>query len=457
MTTEHQNRPNVVVFFTDQQRWDSTGVHGNPLDLTPNFDRLAQQGVHFANTFSAQPVCGPSRACLQTGTYQNRHGVFYNNLPLPRDATTLAHCFRDADYDTGYIGKWHLGDPYRMVPEHGPVPVEERGGYEYWLGANGPELISDAYDAILYDQDDQPVKLPGYRVDAVTDAAIRYIDLHQTQRFYLFVSYLEPHMQNTRDDYPAPDGYAERYVGRWMPADLAALGGNSHKQIAGYWGMVKRLDEALGRLLDVLKSLHLLDNTIVVFTSDHGCHFRTRNRSYKRSCHESSIRVPLAIWGPGLRGRRIEQLFSLIDLPSTLLDAVGLPIPEPMQGHSAMPLVRGETGAWQEEVFVQISDPEMGRAVRTRRWKYCVSDADKDPRGQISSSDYKEKYLYDLMADPYELNNLIGLESHREVSEVMRRRLVRRMVEAGEEAPEIKLAPSRPGGLKHVTTEEAHS
>ena len=442
------DRPNVIVFFTDQQRWDSAGMHGNPLDLTPNLDRMAQRGVHLVNSFTCQPVCGPARACLQTGMYQTRHGVFRNGLPLPPGATTLAHCFREAGYATGYIGKWHLA-------EGDPVPAAQQGGYEYWLGANVTEFVSDAYNAILFDGEGRPVKLPGYRVDALTDAAIRYVDAHQERPFYLFLSFLEPHHQNHRDDYPAPDGYAERYIGRWLPPDLAALGGSAHQHIAGYWGMVKRLDEALGRLLDALKSLDLLDDTIVLFTSDHGCHFKTRNAEYKRSCHESSIRVPTAMVGPGLRGRRVEQLVSLIDLPPTLLDAAGLPIPGQMQGRSLMPLVRGETEGWPEEVLIQISESQVGRAVRTRRWKYSVAAPDKKGGRDASAERYVEEFLYDLLADPYELNNLVGLDSHREVGEAMRQRLVRRMVEAGEEPPEIVPAPSRPGGQKRVTSEEA--
>ncbi len=263
-------------------------------------------------------------------------------------------------------------------------------------------------------------------------------------------------MQNHRDDYPAPDGYYERYAGRWLPPDLAALGGSAPQHIPGYWKMVKRLDEALGRLMDALKSLGLLEETITLFTSDHGCHFKTRNHTYKRSCHESSIRIPAVMWGPGLQGRRIEQLVSLIDLAPTLLDAAGLPIPPQMQGRSAMPLVQGSAQPWPEEVFIQVTGPEMGRAVRTRRWKYCVAAPGKPPQEQISAERYVEGFLYDLLADPYELRNLVGYESHRPVAAVMRQRLIRRMVEAGEPEPIIEPAPSRPAGALHLSGDEAY-
>ena len=301
MADASSERPNVIVFFTDQQRWDTAGIHGNPLDLTPNFDHLARAGTDVHYSITCQPVCGPARSCLQTGLYATETGCYRNGIALPADSQTLAHCFGAADYDTGYIGKWHLADQ-----GGGAVPVEQRGGYDYWLASNALEFTSDAYDTVMYDNDGQPQKCPGYRVDALTDAAIRYIDDHQQAPFFLFISYIEPHHQNHRDDYPAPTGYAERYRARWVPPDLVALGGSTHQHLAGYCGMIKRLDEALGRLVDALISLDQLENTIILFTSDHGCHFKTRNAEYKRSCHDASVRVPTMIYGGPFHGRRTD-------------------------------------------------------------------------------------------------------------------------------------------------------
>ncbi|MBW7457038.1 sulfatase-like hydrolase/transferase, partial [Paenibacillus sepulcri] len=316
-----QTRPNVIVFFTDQQRWDTTGVHGNPLGLTPNFDRMAQEGTHITNSFTCQPVCAPARSSLQTGKYATSTGCYRNSIPLPEDSQTLAHYFSGSGYRTGYIGKWHLADEE-------PVPAGKRGGYDYWLASNLLEFTSDSYDTVMYNNDNEPVKLPGYRVDAITDAAIRYIDKHQEDPFFLFLSYIEPHHQNHLDNYPAPIGYESQYTGKWTPPDLTALGGSAPQHLGGYYGMVKRLDEAFGRLTDTLRSLGLSDNTVVLFTSDHGCHFKTRHREYKRSCHESSMRVPTAITGPGFNGGgQVQRLVSLIDLPPTLLDAADIPIP----------------------------------------------------------------------------------------------------------------------------------
>ncbi|SDE07337.1 Arylsulfatase A [Paenibacillus sp. UNCCL117] len=438
----------MIVFFTDQQRWDTTGVHGNPMGLTPNFDRIATEGTHFYHSFTCQPVCGPARSSMQTGLYATASGCYRNGIPLPQDTKTIAHYFRDAGYTTGYIGKWHLANKE-------PVPAEQRGGYEHWLASNVLEFSSDAYDTVMYNNDEEAVHLPGYRVDAMTDAAIRYVAERKDDPFFLFLSYIEPHHQNHRDDYPAPDGYAERYTSRYVPPDLAELGGTSARHLPGYYGMVKRLDEALGRLMDALKSLRLQENTIILFTSDHGCHFKTRNSEYKRSCHDSSIRTPLAAYGPGfMAGGQIRELASLVDVPPTLLDAAGIGVPEQMQGRSLMPLVRRERTDWPEEVFLQISESQVGRAIRTKRFKYSVSAPHKDAVADGGAESYTEEFLYDLTADPYELDNLAGLESYAEVAADLRERLIRRMVAAGEEAPEIVPAAAREKGQRRVTIDE---
>ncbi|MFI2859036.1 sulfatase-like hydrolase/transferase [Paenibacillus sp. JSM ZJ436] len=449
MTAARSNeQPNVIVFFTDQQRWDTTGVHGNPLGLTPNFDRMAREGTHVYNMFTCQPVCGPARSCLQTGLYATASGCYRNSIPLPRDRRTLAHHFKDAGYDTGYIGKWHLASQE-------PVPADERGGYEYWLASNVLEFSSDAYNTVMYDNDCNEVRLPGYRVDAQTDAAIRYMDAHQDHPFFLFLSYIEPHHQNHTDNYPAPDGSEELYTDRWTPPDLRALTGSSPQHLGGYYGMVKRLDEGLGRIRDALKSLNLTSRTIILFTSDHGCHFKTRNEEYKRSAHDSSIRVPTALYGPGfLQGGQLRELVSLVDLPATLLDAAGIEVPADMQGRSILPIIQKQPVSWPEEVLVQISESQVGRAIRTQRWKYAVTAPDAHPKDDAGSARYVEELLYDLEADPYELSNLAGMEAYRTVADELRARLITRMVEAGEDAPEIVAHEVRSGGQRRVSIEE---
>jgi arylsulfatase A-like enzyme len=153
----------------------------------------------------------------------------------------------------------------------------------------------------------------------------------------------------------------------------------------------------------------------------------------------------------------LQQLVSLIDLPPTLLDAAGIQVPEQMQGNSLMSLLRGESAAWPEEVYVQISESEVGRAVRAKRWKYGVTAPHQNADKDSGSERYVESYLYDLQCDPYELTNLIGLESHREAADVMMARLCRRMQETGESVPEIDKATAIPAGQRRVSELEARS
>jgi len=423
-------------FFTDQQRHDTTGLHGDPMGLTPNFDRLARSGTHFYHSFTSQPLCGPARSSMQTGKFATQTGVFRNGIALEDSEETMARVFARNGYKTGYIGKWHLGGS-------DPVAQKERGGYEQWLAANLLEFTSDAYDTVVYDAQNARKKLPGYRVDALTDAAIRYIDEHQDEPFFLFISFLEPHHQNHADSYPAPDGYHKMMDARlWTPPDLAALKGTGTWHLGGYYGMVKRLDEAFGRLIDALKSLDILDRSIVLFTSDHACHFKTRNSEYKRSCHESAVRTPTMAIGPGFNGGgEVRALFSIIDVMPTLLDAAGLGVPQGLAGKSIMPVIRDSCSPWRDDIFFQISETETGRALRSHRWKYGVTSnyhADAP-----SACAYYESYLYDLDHDPYEMVNLVGMTTFRNVADDLKRRLLR-WIKDVEEGQEPEICDARP-------------
>jgi arylsulfatase A-like enzyme len=408
-------RPNVIVFFTDQQRWDTLGDAGNPTGLTPNLDHMAKRATVFEVACASNPVCAPSRAAILTGRYPTETGVYQNGIPLSPSIPTMAKAFHDAGYRTGYIGKWHLS-------ESNPVPAAERADFDFWLASNLLEFTSDAYRTVVYDGDDQPVELPGYRADALTDAAIRFVADHSDPDgppFFLFVSFLEPHHQNEKDDYPAPEVYRDAFKDGWMPPDLAALGGTSPQHLAGYYGQVKRLDECLGRLRDALLSLELADSTMLAYTSDHGSHFKTRNGEYKRSCHDSSIRVPLLIEGPGFDpGLRITRPVTTADVAPTLLRAAAVPTPEGMRAEGLL----ASTG---DAVLIQVSEAETGRALRTPRWKYHVV-ADPDTRAGAADR-YREEGLYDLDADPYELDNLIGSTGHRSVADELRARLIERI------------------------------
>ncbi len=435
-----KQKPNVVVFFTDQQRWDTSSLHGCPLDLTPNFDRMARHGTHLAQCTSCQPVCAPARASLQTGVYATEHGVWGNSWPISSEAVSLARLFRKEGYRTGYVGKWHMDGTGQGREQ--AVPEDRRLGYQDWLAANVLEFCSQPYDCVMFDENNEEVSLPGYRADAVTDAGIRFINDHQNEPFFLFVSVLEPHHQNEKYDYVPPRGYRERYTGKWLPPDLATLSGNAHKNAGGYYGCVKRCDEAFGRLLDALESLDLRGNTNVLYTSDHGCHFNTRPGMDKRSCHESAVHVPGALSGPGFDGGgMLDYPVSLIDLPPTLLKSAGIEPPEHFRGTA----IQDHTPAIQEErredgVFIQTTDEpggRVGRSIRTARWKYGIKSVNESERDDGTAGTYQEMYLYDLRHDPYELCNLIEDGDKEERRKILWHRLLDQMLAIGEPEPEI--------------------
>jgi arylsulfatase A-like enzyme len=433
---------NFIVFFTDQQRWDTVGAYGNPLGLTPNLDEIARRGTMFQRAFTPQPLCAPARAVMQTGRYPTATGCFRNGIPLPKDAATIGRTFSNAGYATAYIGKWHLAS-------HDPVPHDEQAGYEYWLAASELEWTSHPYDTTVFDNDGNPCWLPGYRTDALVDAAIRYID--QTVRkenrpFFLFLSLLEPHHQNDVDGYLCPPGY-ERYAGNWLPADLAALTGTSRIHLPGYLGMVKRIDEGVGRLVDALRSFNVLDSTNVIYTTDHGCHFRTRNAEYKRSCHEASIRIPMLAQGPYFDSRGVvQQIVSLLDVPTMLCDAAGLNLEGAVGGvlgsrehHNRQNhiLRKAENPLESEGLLVQLSEAGIGRALRTDRWKYGVVAVGTDGAESGCAKTYVESHLYDLDADPAELTNLVGDHLYEEVRRVLRDQLIAKMRQINE--PEFEV------------------
>ncbi|MFB6229068.1 MAG: sulfatase-like hydrolase/transferase [Halobacteriales archaeon] len=426
-------QPNVFVFFTDQQRWDTVGAYGSPMDLTPALDAVADRGTLFERAFTPQPVCGPARSCLQTGQYGTETGVWTNGIRLPDDAPHVAEQFNDAGYRTGYVGKWHLADEE-------PVPEDRRAGYEdYWRVADLLEYSSHPYEGVVYDEDEEPVEFEGYRVDALTDMAIDFVreSVSAGEPFFCTLSHLEPHHQNDMESYGAPDGYAWQYRNPWVPEDLAGHAGNWYEHLPDYYGICRRLDECFRRVIDELEELGIREDTIVAFISDHGCHFWTRNREYKRSPHESSIRVPFVVDGPGFEDGDVSELVTLLDLPPTLLDAAGLEVPDAMQGESTVPLTSGEAD-WRDDAFVQLNTRECGRVLRTERWKYVVHDPDRNGGGDISPDEYVERYLYDLRADPHEQRNLIGRADHREAADALKQRLIDRVEQYEGHRPTIR-------------------
>ena len=450
--------PNVVVIIADQFRGDFIGANGqNPMGVTPNLDAMAERGVTMLNAVTNQPLCSPSRACLFTGRYATETGMW--KLPpgveLNRDLPTLATVLRSNGYTANYIGKWHLAPIDRDSRKGlGFVEPRDRGGFlDLWQASNVLELTSHPYEGTIWNGDGKPMHYKDiYRVDYLTDLAVQFLKQRHEKPFLLVLSQLEPHFQNDANAFVPPKGYIKRYQNPFAPKDLRFFPGDWQRQLPGYYGDIKRIDESVGTVLKTLAEEDLEENTIVLFISDHGCHFRTRNTEYKRSPHESSIHIPIIMQGPGLnQSRKVNEVVSMVDVTPTLLDAAGVPVPASMKGRSFLPLLNQPKGRanWRNEAFVQISDSMVARALRTDQWTYCVVDptgnGDRDP----GSTHYQEYQMYNLAADPHQLLNLAGrhdppelvhYDGDRPLPEVaayLRERLIARMVEAGEPKAEI--------------------
>jgi arylsulfatase A-like enzyme len=469
-TPSPSQRPNILLIISDQFRWDCIGAVGlNPMNLTPNLDQMASRGVLFRSAFANQPVCAPARASMFTGQYPAKHGVWHNGVGLAEDAATFPKLLKQAGYSTNYIGKWHLAPPsgeaagpagaqpapptpgsntpygrgpapaVRIPPlaTRGPVKPEHRGGFlDLWEGANELEWTSHAYEGDLYDAAGKAIHFEGrYRADFMTDRAQLFLRSQAARSpFLLCLSYLEVHHQNDKDTYDPPREFAGRYPNPYIPPDLRDLPGSWPSQLADYFACVAKMDEIVGTLRKTLSETGLDRNTILVFTSDHANHFRTRNAEYKRSPHDSSIHIPLVIEGPGFnRGFQIPELVSQVDYAPTLLAACGLPVPESMQGRSFLPLLERKTEGWRNEVYFEMSEFVTGRGLRTPQYTYAVAGP-KAPgwRSTANVDRWVEYVLYDNDADPAQHVNLAGRAPYNQVTADLRKRLLARMREAGD-------------------------
>lgn len=448
------NRPNIIFYFSDQQRADTCGCYGQRLPITPVLDRLAGEGVKFDHAFTAQPVCGPCRAIFQTGLYPTETGCFRNSVALPLDAKTLAHHFTDAGYQTAYVGKWHLASDGKL--EEAPtidyqtkaIPIERRGGYTgFWRASDLLEFTSNGYGGYVYDEHMARVDFSGYRSDRITDFALEFLDTRDREApFFMTVSQLEPHHQNDSNHYQGPEGSKERFRDFDVPGDLAALEGDYLEEYPDYLGACERVDHNLGRLIARLKDEGIYEQTVIIYSSDHGSHFRTRNRDghlngyddYKRSCHDAALHVPLVIRGGAyLGGTAVQELVSTVSLPRTILSLAGIEAGEGMAGEDLIDVVRGSNDNRVNEVFAQISESRVGRVIRTPRYTYAVYAPGVNGGETMWSSHYEDDFLYDMEVDPFQLHNLIEDPAYLLQKEFLRERLISWITEVEHRTPTI--------------------
>jgi arylsulfatase A-like enzyme len=465
---------NILFVFTDQQRADTIGFKVGDNEVTPNLSRIAEDGTLFENAFTCQPVCGPARACIQTGTYATENGIYRNGLGLDmqpqNQGRTLATWLSKAGYEVGYIGKWHLGsnsgradfDIGEQVTFHrSAVKKGHRGGYnDFWLAADGLEHTSHGYNGMvdqswgdgphpkgfMFDTENNKVEFEGYRVDAQTDFVLDYIKNRSGDRpWFLFTSYLDPHHQNDHQRYEGPKGSKEMFKipKDQVPKDLWGAEwlneGDWEKNYPDYLGACWSLDKNFNRIIELLKEKDMLEDTLVIYTSDHGSHFHTREGEYKRNSCDGCLNVPMIIRGPGFNnGVRVKSLVSILDLVPTILQAAGVPIPDHIRGKPLQLLSEGNIpDEWPDAIFAEISESQVGRAIRTHKWKYSMKAPGLTSRAFSKSPIYMEEFLFDLENDPSELINLVDDPKYSDVRKELGEKLKDNMVEIGEKRPII--------------------
>ena len=428
-----QKRPNIVYVFADQWRVQDTGYAGNPQVKTPHLDRLAAQSVSFTHAVAGIPVCCPARACLLTGQHALTHGVFVNDVHLADDAVSMAKLFKSDGYDTAYVGKWHVDGRGRS----NYIPPESRQGFDYWKAL---ECTHDYNNSRFYAGDsDQPLNWEGYDAIEQTKDVQAYLrgrsrdgDGKSDTPFLLVLSWGPPHAPYET----APEAYRQMYdphsieLRPNVPPEMAE---EARNWIAGYYAHCTALDDCLGALLQTLEDEGLAENTIFVFTSDHGDMLGSQGEVKKQRPWEESIRVPFLLRWPqrfGWQGREVDALLDTPDILPTLLSLTDIPIPDTVEGRDFSATIEGgedpSGGAaliYCPHPFGQFLRPDGGReyrGIRTRNHTYA-----RDLNGPW--------LLYDNEADPYQLENLVNRASVSSIQAALEAQLQRKLSDRGDE------------------------
>jgi arylsulfatase A-like enzyme len=418
-------KPNLVFIFADQWRAQSTGYAGNKDVRTPKLDQLAKESINFSNAVSGCPVCSPYRASLLTGQYWLTHGIFYNDKPLNPEAVTIGKVYRRAGYKTGYIGKWHIDG-------HGRdsfIPKERRQGFDFWKVCE----CTHNYNRSLY-YADTPVKRywDGYDTIAQTREAQQYIRRHANKSpFILFMSWGPPHApyQTAPEKYRSMVDPSEISIPPNVPESLK---GKARQELAGYYAHIAALDDCIGDILDTLKEYRIEDNTIFVFTSDHGDMLRSHGHTKKQKPWDESVRIPFLLRYPkvhGETGRLVDMPINTPDIMPTLLGLSGIAIPESVEGRDFSGVVKGIEEPDNDAALIMCPVPfhqwsyQRGgreyRGVRTRRYTYV-----RDIKGPW--------LLYDNQKDPYQLNNLCKDPSYAKIQQELEKILSRKLKETND-------------------------
>lgn len=445
---EAASRPNLVVVLVDDLRWDELGCMGHPFVRTPHIDRIAREGARFRNAFCSTPLCSPVRACLLTGLYTHNHGIFDNINRSQQSHTlkTFPQSLQKAGYETAYIGKWHMGNDDTARP-----------GFDYWVSMKGQ---GTSFDPVL-NINGKRVPQQGHTTDVLNQKVNEFVKQKRDKPFCLYIAHKALHPELTqRDDGSITDPSAAKFMPakrhenlytnaaiprrlnvvdslegkralrRSVPGlpPLSQQTGTSDEVIRDRLRMLAGIDEGVGALCDLLEQQQQLDNTVFVFTSDHGYWYGEHGLSVERRLpYEEGIRVPLLVRYPPLvkAGTLIDQFAVSVDLAPTMLELAQVKTDQKSDGQSLVPLLKGEQPTdWRQSFLIEYNSDtvfprlvKMGyRAVRTSRWKYI----------QFNELEGMDE-LYDVQNDPYEFKNRIDDPAAQDTIKTLQAELQRLM------------------------------
>ncbi len=427
LAADATGRPNIVFILLDDLRWDDIGCAGHPFVKTPHIDRIAREGVLFRNAFATTPLCSPSRASILTGLYAHTHGITDNTDRSMRshELLTFPRLLQRAGYETAFIGKWHMG-----------TDDTPRPGFDHWVSVKGQGRYLDPE----LNEDGKRLQVAGYATDVFNERALAFLRRPHTKPFLLYLAHKAVHPNLTQradgsisDPTAATFVPAERHKNLYADAPiprrpnvkdtlegkpalrrpianlppLSPNTGTSDAIIRDRLRMLMAVEEGVGKILKVLEDAQQLDNTVVIFTSDHGYFYGEHGLSVERRlAYEETIRIPLLMRYPRLiKPNTTRDAFVLsVDLAPTLLDLGGAAIPQNLHGRSLVPLLQRDRADWRSAFLIEHSSDtvfprvqKMGyQAVRTEHWKYI----------HYTELDGVDE-LYDLQADPYEMKNRI--------------------------------------------------
>jgi len=455
---QKQNKPNLLFIWTDEQRADTMAVYGNTKIHAPSLNKLALESIVFQNAYVTQPICTPNRSAVMTGLWPHTSGCIRNNIPLPSDIPCLPELLNDPDYRTAYMGKWHLGD--EIFAQHGFEEwVSMEDGYsEYYSDGRDRSERSD-YHHFLIEK--------GYKPDSdgkfsrsfaarrpiehckpkfLEMKACEFLRRHYKEPFILYINFLEPHMpffgpldnEHKPEEVNLPANFSDpleeneplRY--RLKREDCQKKYGSQEKDIrnliARYWGLVTQVDRSVGAILETLDNLGLAENTIVVYTSDHGDMMGAHNMVQKGVMYEEAVKIPWLMRIPKMRRRShvIKGRVSQIDMVPTLLELMSKQWVGRFPGRSLVPVIKGGKESYDhvyiewnskgdapklkkgdanlaaKEELKRINNENSRAFISPDGWKLCLSDVDKCQ-------------LFNLVEDPGETINLFDSGQHDQI------------------------------------------